>query len=248
MDPDERDRGLIAAGEPAWGKVDAGTTSVTYWLAQLSRTETFLYRMIAQGDNGPIYFESYADGRWTEDAMEALYLRDRDDEQATDVKLTGRQAADVMRNIDAGLSEVWRAPQKSPPHGFAMVLATAAVFGALYLAIGAAILSAHDTHGPYEGVQAAARAIVSLSPFWLLLLVGLAWRLRTALAAFIVGALAMAIVTMILGMDLAESLGPLGLASMRTFSMLTIPYAVAAGAAIVEYRSRPRSDASPGRR
>lgn len=242
MDPERRGQQLIAAGEPAWGEVDAGTTSVTYWVAQPSPTETFLYRMV-EGNHGRIYFEAYADGRWAEDAMGKLFLQQ--DDLGTNVNLSGREAAEVMRRLVAGAPEVWRAPDKLPGHGFAMVVATAAMFSGLVFAIGAAFLSGCDPCGPYDGIQLASRTMLFLSPFWLLVLVGLAWRFRIALAAFAATALAMAVATAILGTDFRGSLEPFGLSSVPAFSAVTLPYALAAGAAIFEYHFGPRSRVKP---
>ena len=53
------------------------------------------------------------------------------------------------------------------------------------------------------------------------------------------------ILMMLLATDLAEPFGALGLSSMRSFSVLKLPYAIAAGAGLVEYRSGRASRATP---
>lgn len=83
--------------------------------------------------------------------MESIYLEEQRADQPTDVKLTGRQAAEVMRNVDAGLSDVWRVPDKRPPHGFAMVLATVVVFAAFFPWIGAAPAERRARRSPQPG-------------------------------------------------------------------------------------------------
>jgi hypothetical protein len=103
MDPEERDRRLIAAGEPAWGDVEPGTTSVTYWLAQPSPTEAILFRIVAEVEHGPFYFESYSgNGRWEVDGRGFTYVGHAPGDSPKYVQLTGRQASQVMMSQDAG--------------------------------------------------------------------------------------------------------------------------------------------------
>lgn len=102
MDDTERDRRFAEAGEPPWGDVLPGTTSVTYWRPEPPAPDVPLIRMVAEVDGGPFYVESYrGHGRWVLDSQAFGLLGHRPEDPPRSLPVEPRRAAEIMREIDS---------------------------------------------------------------------------------------------------------------------------------------------------
>ncbi|MEP7379091.1 MAG: hypothetical protein ABI725_05950 [Chloroflexota bacterium] len=90
----ERDRRLIAAGEPPWGNVLPGTDEVEYFVVDLPTT---LLRTVAA--RGSFYLQRYAGhGRWVTDSQPMDYLMG---DPMKGRPIAGREATQVMAFLDS---------------------------------------------------------------------------------------------------------------------------------------------------